>query len=192
MSDTKIDSFPFGAGKYLPVDHTGPASYAVTGDVIGAINNMTGITVLGLSTIDNVEGSGSFSVSGAFQVFTQPTGRGSRKTWLLLWNSTGGVVSVTQNAAGTGMTPGTYPLVFAGGGGGTGAAGTVTVLTATTIATPVITSAGRGYTTTPTASFTAVTGTPATLTVTNIVPAGPVPALTNLSAEVVRLAYIGR
>lgn len=189
MSDTKIDSFPFGAGKYLPVDHTGPASYAVTGDIIGSINNQTGITVLGLSTIDNVEGSGSYSVSGAYQVFAQPTGKGSRKTWILLWNSVGGVLTVVQNAAGTGMTPGTYPL-SASGGGGTGFAGTVTVLTATTIATPVITSAGRGYTSAPT--ITAATGgTPVTFTVT-VSAIGPVTAATNLSGETVRIAIIGR
>jgi hypothetical protein len=189
MSDTKIDSFPFGAGKYIPVDHTGPSSYAVTGDVIGTINNMTGITAVGLSTIDNVEGSGSYSVSGAFQVFAQPSGRGSRKTWILLWNSVGGVLTVVQNVAGSTMTPGTYPLT-ATGGGGTGFSGTVTVLTATTISAPIITSAGRGYTSAPT--ITAATGgTPVTFTVT-VSAIGPVAAATNLSAEVVRLAYIGR
>jgi hypothetical protein len=189
MSLTKIDSFPFGQGKYMPVDYTGPLSYLVTGDPIGVNNNQTGIAALGLSTIDNIE-AGGFSISGAYQVFAQPTGKGSRKVWNMLWNGLGGVTGVVQNAAGTGMTPGTYSLVFAGGGGGTGAAGTVTVLTATTIATPVITSAGRGYTSAPTATFVPG-GTAATLTVTAGT-IGPVASTTNLSAETVRIAIIGR
>lgn len=189
MALTKIDSFPFGQGKYISVDYSGPTSYAVTGDPIGTNNNQTGIAALGLSTIDNIEAAG-ISISGAYQVFAQPSGKGSRKVWNMLWNGLGGVVSVTATA-GTGMTPGTYPLVFTGGGG-TGAAGTITVLTATTVAAPVITNAGRGYTSAPAVTAPATGGTPPTFGTPILNAAGPVPAATNLSQETVRIAIIGR
>lgn len=189
MALNKIDSFPFGQGKYMPVDYAGPASYLITGDPIGVNNNQTGIAALGLSTIDNIEAAG-FSISGAYQVFAQPTGKGSRKVWAMLWNGLGGVVSVTATA-GTGMTPGTYPLVFTGGGG-TGAAGTITVLTATTVSAPVITSSGRGYTTAPTVTAPATGGTPPTFGTPVLNAVGPVAAATDLSAETVRIAIIGR
>lgn len=69
------------------------------------------------------------------------------------------VGSVT-GTGGTGMTPGTYALVFTGGGG-TGAAGTITV-TSPTAFTTTITNGGTGYTAPP--SVTAATGgTPPTL-----------------------------
>lgn len=194
MGLTKIDSFPFGQGKYLPVDYTGPASYATAGDTIGAINNMTGITALGLSTIDNVEGSSAFSVSGAYQIFTKPTGVGSRKTWTILWNGNGGVSGVVQLAAGTGMTPGVYTSTAATGGAGTNpvvAQIQVTVLTATTIGPIVVLNPGRGYTTLPTGFTVATGGTPPTFTVSGAV-LGPVTAATNLSGETVRIAIIGR
>src|SRR5882762_6272232 len=69
------------------------------------------------------------------------------------------VASVT-GSGGTGMAPGTYPLVFSGGGG-TGAAGTITVTSPTTFTTTV-TNGGTGYTSHP--GVTAATGgTPPTL-----------------------------
>jgi hypothetical protein len=74
-------------------------------------------------------------------------------------NVSEGVTAVT-GTGGTGMTPGTYPLVFAGGTG-SGAAGTITVLTATTFQT-VITNPGS-YTVAPTVTA-ATGGTPPTLT----------------------------
>jgi hypothetical protein len=89
MGDTKLDSFPIGAGKFIPVDHTGPASYTAGGETLGQINNQTGITAQGLSTIDAVEGSGSLSVSGNYSVRIQPTGSGSRKTFKALWFNAG-------------------------------------------------------------------------------------------------------
>lgn len=69
------------------------------------------------------------------------------------------VASVT-GVGGTGMTPGTYALVFTGGGG-TGAAGTITV-TSPTAFTTTITNGGTGYTTPPTVTA-ATGGTPPTL-----------------------------
>jgi hypothetical protein len=71
-------------------------------------------------------------------------------------NVTGGVVNVVAlTGTGSGMTPGVYPLVFSGGGGGSGATGIITVLDSVhSIMT--VTNPGRGYTSTPT--VTAVTG----------------------------------
>lgn len=193
MSDIKIDSFPIGAGKFLPVDHIGPASYLSSGEVLGSINNMTGITALGLSTIDLVLAGGS-SVSGAYSVQAQPTGAGSRKTWLLFWTGNGGVATVVQNVAGSGMTPGVYTSTAATGGSGAGAVAAqiqVTVLTATTIGPIVVLNSGRGYTTLPTGFTVATGGTPPTFTVTGSV-LGPVAAGTDLHLETVRLGYVGR
>ena len=109
---------------------------------------------------------------------------GMQSGWTALWQYSGNLgVSVAQNAAGSGMTPGTVvPLVFSGGTGGYGAAGYVTVLTATTIAI-TITNSGSGYTAAPTATISGTGGTPATLTVTAFPGYGPVPNTTNLSAE---------
>lgn len=66
-----------------------------------------------------------------------------------------GVTGVT-GGGGTGYTNGTFPLVFAGGGG-TGAAGTVTV-TGGVVGTPVVTSKGYNYTSAPTVTAPGVTG----------------------------------
>jgi hypothetical protein len=83
---------------------------------------------------------------------------------------TNGIVSVAySNGSGTavGMTPGTYALTFTGGGG-SGAAGKITVLTPGTTAVPAqmylqLSSSGSGYITAPT--VTAPTGgTPPTFT----------------------------
>jgi hypothetical protein len=85
MSDTQLDSFPIGAGKFLPVDHTGPASYTAGGETLGVVNNMTGIAIKGLGSLDMVLGSGNASLSGNYIVQAQQTGLGNRKTWKLLW-----------------------------------------------------------------------------------------------------------
>lgn len=109
---------------------------------------------------------------------------GMASGWTALWQYSGNLgVVVTQNAAGSGMTPGTkVNLVFSGGTGGSGAAGTFTVLTATT-GVITITNPGSGYTAAPTATISATGGTPATLTVAVDPGYGPVPNTTNLSAE---------
>lgn len=80
-----------------------------------------------------------------------------------------GTITAVSGTGGSGMTPGTYALSFSGGGG-TGAAGTITVLTATTFSTPVVTNAGTGYTTPPTVTA-ATGGTPPILTAT-LTPSG--------------------
>lgn len=67
---------------------------------------------------------------------------------------TGGVLSVTIAAGGTGGTTGTHPLTFSGGGG-TGATGTATIAGGVVISVAV-TNAGTGYTTVPTVSVVGV------------------------------------
>lgn len=182
-------------GKVMVVgDYTGPSSYATTGDVIGVTNNLTGVSIAGLASIDQIEGSGSSSVSGLYGVSAQPSGLGSRKTWRLFWRQLGGVQTVVQNAAGSGMTVGGPYLSTAatGGTGGQGAQISFSVLTATTIGPITVVSSGRDYSTLPTGFTVAATGgTPPTFTVTGLT-AGAVAAATDLSGQTVRLSIIGR
>ena len=70
------------------------------------------------------------------------------------------VQSAVQYVAGSGMTPGTYIVTTAAGGGTTQATIQITVLTATTIATPVVLTPGFGFTSIPTATLTGTGGTP--------------------------------
>jgi hypothetical protein len=166
----------------------GPSSYAAAGDV-----------VYNPGSSDYIEfPMGCVSQSGNYAVNFIPTSAGylragapspSQSGWTAIWQVSGkqGVI-VVQNAAGIGMTPGTVvPIVFAGGTGG-GAAGTVTVLTATTIAIN-LTNTGS-YTSAPTATISGTGGTPATLTVTTAATAGSVAAATNLSAETIQFGSI--
>lgn len=188
MADTRLDLFTIGAGKLIPVDHTGPASYTTGGETLGQINNQTGVTLQGLATLDAVLVCG-VSISGNYTVQSQPTGSGSRKTFKLIWaysaSAGTGVVSVT-GSGGSGMTAGTYALTFGSGS----AAGTITVTTSA-ITNVTITNPGS-YTVPPTVSA-ATGGTPPTLTAVLGGTAGSqIPSATNLSGETVRLVYIGR
>lgn len=138
--------------------------------------------------------------SGNYQVKFVPTDVGSnivragapspsQSGWTALWLYSGrqGVI-VAQNAAGTGMTPGTYPITFSGGTGA-GAAGTVTV-SATAVTAVNITDAGS-YSSAPTATIGGSPGgTPATLTVSLAPSGGPVPVTTDLSGESVQFAAL--
>lgn len=65
---------------------------------------------------------------------------------------------ITISNAGSGYTPGIYPLIFSGGGG-SGATGNVYVGYTGTVLNVVITNGGSGYTSTPTLSFVGA-GTP--------------------------------
>ena len=89
MSDTKLDSFTVGQGKIIPVDHTGPASYTAGGETIGTQNNLTGIALLGMDSVDMIEGSGSLSLSGNYFVRAMQTGTGVRKQTKLAWFNSG-------------------------------------------------------------------------------------------------------
>jgi hypothetical protein len=128
-----------------------------------------------LSAGDIRAGSPSASVSG----------------WTAIWLYSGnlGVETIAQNAAGSGMTVGDVGTVTFTGGGGTGATGTFTVLTATT-GVFALTNGGAGYTSTPTATVTGTGGTPPTVTVTVFPGYGPVANATNLSAETLQFGAL--
>jgi hypothetical protein len=161
----------------------GPASY----------NQATGDIIFNPGTGENIEfPMGCTTKSGNFTLSAIPSAVNTlRPTWAWLWEYSGaqGVLSVVQLAAGSGMTPGTY-IINGVGGSGSGAQISVTVLTATTIATPIVLKAGQGYGgSVPT--FTVPSGTSPTFTVTAAPLAGIVPNATNLSAELVQFGAIG-
>jgi len=168
---------------------SGPSSYApATGDPLsnpGANEYisfpMACTTVSGNYQVDFIPTAAGIGAAYVRAGAPSPTQSGWRAYWT--YSGRNGVL-VVQNAAGVGMTPGTVvPIVFAGGTG-SGAAGTVTVLTATTIAIN-ITNSGS-YTAAPTATISGTGGTPATLTVSVAPSSGSVPSGTNLTAETVQ------
>jgi hypothetical protein len=182
------DSAQVGELKPKLLVANGPASYAAAGDPV--YNPATGTYID--FPMDALTKSGNYEV----KFFPTAAGVGSnyiragapsvtQSGWTAIWQYSGKQgVTVVQNVAGSGMTPGTVvPIVFAGGTGG-GAAGTVTVLTATTIAI-TLTSTGS-YTVAPTATISGTGGTPATLTVALTPSGGVVAPGTNLSAEIVQ------
>lgn len=181
-----------GRTRAVIVDHTGPASYALGGEALNPSSTLGGSNVFGLASFYKIDGgvsnSGNYRADGIY------SGNGPRPSVKLKWTYNGsgiGVDAVTQNVAGSAMTVGTtVPIVFAGGGG-TGAAGTITVLTATTFSVQ-ITSPGTGYSTAPTATVSGTGGTPPTLTTSlGFNTGGEVAATTNLTTESVRLLVLG-
>ncbi len=182
MQITLLNGYPDYVGKRFTLCGygNGPASYSPVGDPVyfARYNNYIDILFPALT------------VSGIYEVKFIPSSYGPRATWSALWFYSGrqGVINVT-GTGGTGMTPGTYPLVFTPTSGGTGAAGTITVLTATTY-TITVTSAGSGYAGAPTVTA-ATGGTPPTLTALVALSAGAVPATSNLSSEVVQMGGFG-
>lgn len=114
----------------------------------------------------------------------------SQSGWVAFWIYSGsqGVTSVVQLAAGSGMTPGTYPLV-ATGGGGSGFSGILTV-TSAVAATIAITSGGQGYATVPTITPPVTGGTAPTFTVTVAPSGGLVTNTANLSAETIQFGAL--
>ena len=168
---------------------SGPASLPAAGDPVynpGA-NEYIDFPISALTQSGNYEVT-FFPAATGYNIVRAGAPSPSQSGWTALWRYSGKQgVTVTQNAAGSGMTVGTVvPIVFSGGTGG-GAAGTVTVLTATTISIN-ITNAGS-YTSAPTATVTGTGGTAPTLTVAlspSTAATGPVAAGTNLSAEQVQ------
>jgi|SRR6185369_9840759 len=115
MADTQLGAFTIGQGKLLAVDHAGPKSYTTGGETLGSNNAMTGISMLGLAVIDNVLGSGNLSVSGSYWVVAQPTGKGERKTWKLLWfTATAGVPALTQVSSAVDLSAEVVKLGYVG------------------------------------------------------------------------------
>ncbi len=96
MAERALATFTIGQGKAIPVDHTGPTSYTTGGETLGSINNQTGVTLLGLATIDFV-GVEGVAASGSYWCMVQPVGNGEGKTFKLLWfTATAGVPTLTQ------------------------------------------------------------------------------------------------
>lgn len=179
-----------GQLKVAVLTATGPSSYSSAGD-----------PVYNPGSSDYIEFPMECTTqSGNYSVIFVPTSAGylragapspSQSGWTAFWQLSGkqGVI-VVQNVAGSGMTPGNVaPLTFSGGTGG-GAAGYLTVLTATTVSI-TITNTGT-YTSAPTATAAnaATGGTAPTLTVTTAATAGSVVATTNLSAEVIQFGAL--
>lgn len=189
MSNTVLDRYTIGAGKFLPVDHTGPASYTSGGETLGTTNNMTGISLLGLGSIDFVDAE-VFSLSGNYQVFEQATGLGSRKTFLLRWfyaPAQHGVIAAVV-ALGTSPTNGTYTITA-----GSGAAQIQVVVASGALSSVKILNPGNNYLSVPTFTPPAGLGSGATITASiGYVSDVEVAAGTNLSGETARLAFIGR
>jgi hypothetical protein len=201
MSDTILDRFTIGQGKILPVDHTGPASYTTGGETVGTLNNLTGIALLGLDSIDTIQGAGSLSMSGNYTVLVQPIGTGVRKQFKIKWLNSGGtatlspVGSTTITAAGTytGTTPSvTFSAAPAGGVTATGVAilnAAGTALVGILVTNPGLYTVGSP----PTITIGAGGGTATAALATAASTAGTeVGSGTNLSAETVRLAYVGK
>jgi|ERR1700733_9521426 len=114
MANTTLGVYPAGAAKVITIDHTGPAVYPSGGETFGSINNQTGISVLGLATLDFVDPIGPTN-SGNFYVYAQATGTGSRKTFKLIWvTATAGIPSSTQATAATNLTAETVRMLVIG------------------------------------------------------------------------------
>lgn len=177
-----------GAGREVwEVWSNGPSSYSQT----------TGDPVIGPAQGEHMSAAPGaiLTLSGNYQVLFQPQSTNTlRPGWIARWlyasvGGSGSGVTVVQNAAGTGMTPGTYPITFSGGTG-SGAAGTVTV-SATAVTAVNLTNPGK-YTVAPTATIGGSPGgTPATLTVGLAVAGAEVATGANLSGESVQFSAIG-
>lgn len=127
------------------------------------------------------------SISTAFQARATPNSAGARAAWSVKYTyNTVFSANVTIATAGTGQTPGSYPITFGGGTLGTGgkaASGTAIVGAGGTIVSTNV-YPGYGYTTVPTtATITGSGGTPGTLAVAASAIGAPVQPGVNLSAE---------
>ena len=175
----------------------GPASYSqATGDPVynpGAneyINFPSECTtVSGLYGVEFVPASAGLNIVRAGA--PSPSQSGWTARWLFNnYNGELSVAKIAQNAAGIGMTPGTYPITFTGGTASVAAAGTVTV-TATAVTAVSITNPGV-YSVAPTGATIGGTpgGTPATLTLTMSTASAEVPAGANLSSETIQFGAV--
>jgi hypothetical protein len=190
MSDTILDRFTTGQGKILPVDHTGPASYTTGGETVGTLNNLTGIALLGLDSVDFVEGSGSLSLSGNYTVQVQQIGTGVRKQFKLKWLTAAGNAGAVVV-----VTPGASPYAYTATSAGTLviAGGTVSAVTITRGAATAVTLPTAGPITVAVGDI--VTITYSSLPTVTFLPSGTgseVASGTSLTGETVRLAYIGK
>lgn len=113
MSDKALATFTIGQGRAIPVDHAGPSSYTTGGETFGNANSMTGISVLGLGSLDNVIGGPSNS--GNYFVYAIPSGKGERKTFKLVWvTATTGIPTTTQVTAAVDLSAESVRLLVVG------------------------------------------------------------------------------
>jgi hypothetical protein len=160
------------SGPNVPVNTTITAVSPVpvyTGSIGGTAAAPTNVitnlsTTTGLAVGQVISGSGIpanaiiTAISGNTLTIASVTGYSSLVPPTVFTNSLTGVTGT----GGTGMTPGTYPLVFAGGSPTVSAAGTLTVVNATSF-TISISAIGQGYVSIPTVTA-ATGGTPPVLT----------------------------
>ena len=112
-TEKALDLFTIGAGKAIPVNHVGPASYATGGESYGTANNQTGITVQGLATMTNVIGGPANS--GNYFVYAIPQSTGESKTFKLVWvTATTGIPTTTQVTAAVNLSAETVRLLVIG------------------------------------------------------------------------------
>ena len=116
MSDTRLPGYParMGDAVSIIVDHSGPASYTTGGETIGVLNASTGIALQGMASIDMVQ-VGSPSISLNYVAYPICLGKGSRKTWKLLWvTATSGIPSTTQVSSAVNLSAETVRLQYTG------------------------------------------------------------------------------
>lgn len=162
---------------------TGPASAPSAGDPVQlpSYNNYIDSCTVGES------------ISTYFQARAVPNAAGARASWSVKYTfNTVTSANTSINAAGSGQTPGNYPITFNGTlGTGKAASGFATVGAGGTI-TSLTVYPGGGYTVAPTtATITGSGGTPGTLTVAASTIGTQVPAGSNLSTEQFQVSGFG-
>lgn len=154
----------FSTGEGRGITEFNGSLYLVIGNTLWK-DGTTPTSILTLSTSSGPCGLvvGDSAISGEYLFVCDGTG-----AWVI---STAGVVTTISNSSlrsisitngGTGYTPGTYSLGFAGGGG-SGAAGTYTI-TGSSVAYITISNYGTGYSSAPTVSFPSGGGSAAAAT----------------------------
>ena len=132
----------------------------------------TGTFPLGFSGGGGTGAQGTFTTSGGSVTSVSLTngGSGYTSTPTVTFPFSGSGGSITANLTGTsvssltiatggsGYTPGTYPLSFSGGGGGSGAQATYTVNLSGVIASYTLVAGGTGYLSAPTVNIPTGTG----------------------------------
>ena len=157
--------------------------------IAGGTGYPTGTFALGFSSGG---ATGTFTTSGGAVVSATLTSGGSSYTSapsitfpipgsggaITATESGGSVMSLTIGSGGSGYVPGTYPLAFSGGGGGSGAQATYTVNASGVIASTTLVAGGTGYGSNPTVTIPTGSGASAVASLT----AGAVASVTITNA----------
>ncbi len=110
MADTRLGLYTAGQGRLVPLDHTGPTSYATGGETFGNQNSQTGISFQGLAELDAVIGGPS--KSGNYFVYAYPS---NQKQFKLVWvTATNGIPTTTQVTAAVDLSAETVRLLVIG------------------------------------------------------------------------------